>query len=71
MKNVNSSRLDSALVSAIDSFTLIGEEIAGGWNIQALDDIAHAFGGGYLPYAANAPELSESSATILETSKVL
>ena len=53
------------------SFTLIGEEIVGEWNIRALDDIVHAFGGSYLPYAAHAPELSESStmeADVLEAS---
>lgn len=36
-------------------FTLIGEEIAGAWNAQALSDAAHAWGGDYLAYDAAAP----------------
>jgi hypothetical protein len=35
------------------ALTLIGEEISGAWNAEALADIAEAFGGDYLPYAAS------------------
>lgn len=39
-----------------NSFTLVGEEISGDWNTQALADVAAAFGGKYAAYAAHSVE---------------
>ncbi len=41
-------------------FTLIGEEIAGAWNAQALSDAARAWGGDYVAY--NAADFSSTNA---------
>ena len=43
-----------------NSFTLVGEEISGDWNVQALADIAHAFGGEYAAYVAHSGEEQQS-----------
>ena len=58
LTNHSSSNADS-LTSKTDFVTLIGEEIAGDWNIWALADIAQAFGGDYLPYTAASPDSPE------------
>lgn len=41
------------MTQARQPITLIGEEIAGAWNSEALADIAHVFGGAYRAYAAD------------------
>ena len=46
-------------------FTLIGEEIAGAWNAQALADTARAFGGDYLAYDAS-NSVSDNASSIAE-----
>jgi tRNA G18 (ribose-2'-O)-methylase SpoU len=38
------------LTQAANAITLIGEEIAGDWNAEALRDVAEVFGGTYLDY---------------------
>ncbi len=43
-----------------EPFTLIGEEIAGAWNAQALSDAAHAWGGTYV--ACDAADFSSANA---------
>ena len=45
------------------SFTLIGEEISGDWNAQALADVAHAFGGEYAAYAGHSSEQTRTNDT--------
>ncbi len=44
-----------------NTFTLIGEEISGDWNAQALADVAAAFGGKYAAYTAHSGEELQSN----------